>query len=85
MKKSSKYQCCGITCLTIGIVVLGLGCFFTLIMDGILVSGSKKAAALVPDTYDQWGNVPGEYDIAFVRNYYLFHCTNHEDVRMNLV
>ncbi len=85
MKQSSKYQCCGITCLTIGVVVLGLGCFFTLIMNSLLETGSKSEAALVESTYDQWANIPGEFDIALLRNYFVYNCTNHEDVSLNQI
>jgi len=35
---------------------------------------------LVPETYDQWAVVPGEYDVDILRNTFVFNCTNYEDV-----
>jgi hypothetical protein len=52
MKPSSKYQCCGITCAIIGVIVLALGISFFAIIEVLLESGSKKEASLVPDTYE---------------------------------
>lgn len=49
-------------------------------MNSLLIAGSKQEAALMPETYDQWANIPGIYDVALVRNYYLYNCTNYEDV-----
>jgi hypothetical protein len=53
-------------------------------MNGLLITGSKSEAALVEGTYDQWAVIPGKNDIVLLRNYFVYNCTNHEDVRSNM-
>jgi hypothetical protein len=80
MRSSSKYKCCGISCIIIGAILLILGILFQIILNALIAYGAEKGAALTADTEDNWNGIPGAHDILVTRNFYLYNCTNHEDV-----
>lgn len=80
MKRSTKFKCCGITSVVIGIILLGVGIGWPFIIDSLVVSQSKDQAALGSDNMDQWKGIPGKFDIQLNRNTYLFNAVNRDDV-----
>eukprot|EP00347_Sterkiella_histriomuscorum_P022889 403336776 len=83
MKRSTKFKCCGITSVVIGVILLGVGIGWPFIIDSLVVSQSKDQAALGPDNMDQWKGIPGKFDIQLNRNTYLYNVVNRDDVIFN--
>ena len=80
MRSSTKYKCCGISCMIIGVIVLVIGILFQIIMNALIAYGAEEGAALTAATESNWRGIPGDNNILVTRNFFLYNCTNHEDV-----
>ncbi|CDW87257.1 cd36 family protein [Stylonychia lemnae] len=80
MKRSSKFKCCGIASIVIGLILIGVGIGWPFIIDSLVKSQSKDQAALGKDNMDKWKDIPGKYDIQLNRKTYLYNAINREDV-----
>ena len=79
-KRSQKLGCCAIASIATGIILLGIGIAFNWIMHDLTIFGAKQSAALTKKNEPMWRGIPGQYDIAILRNTYVYNVTNYEDV-----
>lgn len=80
MKRSSKFKCCGIASVVIGVILVGLGIAWPFIMNALVKSGAKSSAALTQKNEKMWKDVPGNFNIFLGRKTYVYNCTNRDDV-----
>ena len=74
------YLCGGITTLVISLLFLGFGIFTITKLEGFIKNQAAESAWLLPESYDQWGRVPGSLDVNLIRKYTFFNFTNPFEV-----
>ena len=68
-------------CLCIWTVVLiNVAIFIGMIIDSVVDKKIQDTVIMTKSNMDQWGDVPGKYDIHVKRNLTLFHIINPEDI-----
>jgi len=76
--------CCYLSCGLLG-SLLTIGCLFLAIfslvwLEPILKEKAAEGALLLPESYQQWGQVPGSLDVNLTRRYTFFNFTNPFEV-----
>jgi len=78
--KQSWYLCGGLIAMVFSLLFIGIGVFTITSMEKILKDQAAESAWLLPESYGQWGKVPGSLDVDLTRKYTFFNFTNAFEV-----
>lgn len=80
-KKPTSFKICLAAMITTSFLAI-IGFFFSKKIIGKLIqSGLKSKIALQASNVDQWGEIPGKYNLELTRNITFFNWKNPEDVK----
>ena len=74
------YLGCAILSGILAIAMLALGIFSIATLPGMLSTQAAEKSMLKSDSYNQWGQVPGEFGVDIARTYTFFNFTNPFEV-----
>ena len=67
----------------LGAVFLVLAIMIKPLIQDMIDSQAKTATTLKGSNFDAWKNIPGNNNIMVLRDYYLYNCSNIEDMYFN--
>eukprot|EP00826_Nyctotherus_ovalis_P028809 TRINITY_DN22713_c0_g1_i1.p1 TRINITY_DN22713_c0_g1~~TRINITY_DN22713_c0_g1_i1.p1 ORF type:complete len:161 (-),score=44.12 TRINITY_DN22713_c0_g1_i1:7-489(-) len=68
--------------LALGVPLVIIGSELPSAMNAAVLLQSAEYAILDEDDYDFWAVIPGRTQMADIKSYYLFNCTNPEEVAL---
>ena len=71
---------CAILSGILAIAMLALGIFSVATLPGMLITQAAEKSMLKSDSYSQWGQIPGEFQVDISRKYTFFNFTNSFEV-----
>ena len=70
-----KYKCCIFSFLTSAVILIALSIFLLLFLEKLQTEKGKKSAYLTKDNEADWTK-----DVGVYRDFYLYNCTNSQQV-----
>lgn len=66
--------------LTVGFFFTIAACFIPLLMNNYMIHTAELQSTLTEENEKYWKDIPGSNNLSYYLSYYVYNCTNVEDV-----
>ena len=80
MKKSLMMKIAIGALVLLGISLLLLGAFWSMIVNNNMIAEAESYAVLKQENAKYWEKIPGAFNFSVIKNFYLYDCINPDDV-----